>query len=55
MILWGNQDPLISLWQAERLHREIRGSRLEILDNCGHVPHEERPEDSAKLILDFLR
>ena len=55
MILWGKQDPLISLWQAERLHREIKGSRLEILNNCGHVPHEERPEDSAKLILDFLK
>src|SRR6266403_556000 len=35
LILWGRDDKIIPLNFAERLHKEIAGSRLEIIDNCG--------------------
>lgn len=54
LIIWGENDPLIHLWQAERLHKEIKDARLEVLRNCGHVPHEERPEDVARVLGDFI-
>ncbi len=54
LIIWGQNDPLIPRWQAERLHAEIKGSRLMIVQDCGHVPHEERPEEVAQILSDFI-
>src|SRR5437879_10153094 len=41
LILWGREDKLIPLNFAERFHKEITGSRLEVIDNCGHMTHIE--------------
>ncbi len=54
LIIWGKEDRVTGLEHAYRLNREIRGSRLEILDRCGHNPHEEYPETACRLILDFI-
>ncbi|MCX6134953.1 MAG: alpha/beta hydrolase [Ignavibacteriales bacterium] len=54
LILWGADDPAIPVEQARRLHQDIRSSRLVVISQCGHVPHEEAPEESLKAILDFL-
>ncbi len=55
LILWGADDPAIPVEQAHRLHRDIRSSRLAIIPNCGHNPHEEAPQESLKAILNFLK
>jgi len=55
LILWGADDSAIPVEQARRLHRDIRTSRLVIVPNCGHVPHEEMPEESLAAILSFLK
>ena len=39
---------------AERFLSAIPGSRLRVLDRCGHLPQEERPPETAAPILDFL-
>ncbi len=54
LIIWGKEDRVTKLGQAYRLSGEIRGSRLEILDECGHNPHEEYPEKTCRLLLDFI-
>jgi len=54
LIIWGKDDRIAELWQAHRLHAEIEGSRLELLDECGHNPHEEYPETTCSLILRFI-
>ena len=54
LILWGADDPAISVEHAYRLHKDIRNSRLAIIPDCGHNPHEEAPEESIKAILNFL-
>jgi 2-succinyl-6-hydroxy-2,4-cyclohexadiene-1-carboxylate synthase len=40
--------------RAEQIARGIPGARLEIIDNAGHTPHEERPAAFRHLALDFL-
>jgi 2-succinyl-6-hydroxy-2,4-cyclohexadiene-1-carboxylate synthase len=40
--------------RAEQVARGIPGSRLEIIDNAGHTPHEEQPAAFRRLALDFL-
>jgi pimeloyl-ACP methyl ester carboxylesterase len=54
LIVWGREDPLIDASRGVRLHREIPGSRLVVIDGCGHVPQEERPAETWAAIRDFL-
>jgi pimeloyl-ACP methyl ester carboxylesterase len=54
LLLWGENDIEIPLEDGERLHREIRGSRLIVFLNCGHLPHEEYPEAFTEIIADFV-
>jgi pimeloyl-ACP methyl ester carboxylesterase len=54
LVIWGREDPLINANCGVRLHRDIPGSRLVIIDGCGHVPQEERPAETWAPIADFL-
>jgi pimeloyl-ACP methyl ester carboxylesterase len=55
LIIWGANDPAIPLAQGKRLHQDILNSYLVIIPNCGHIPHEESPEESVNAILNFLQ
>jgi pimeloyl-ACP methyl ester carboxylesterase len=55
LLIWGAEDRNVRLSLGQRLHADISGSRLEILEKCGHNPHEERPEETFSPILSFLR
>ena len=54
LIIWGANDPAISLEHGQKLHQDIRNSKLVIIPNCGHIPHEESPEETVNAILNFL-
>src|SRR5262249_36380667 len=53
LLLWGENDREIPLRDAERLHTEISGSRLIVFLNCGHLPHEEYPEEFVEIVTGF--
>jgi pimeloyl-ACP methyl ester carboxylesterase len=55
LILWGERDRAVPVEFAHRLHKDIRGSQLEILPNAGHIPHEECPERVLAVLAPFLR
>ena len=55
LIIWGEQDALISAVYAEDFAAAIAGSRVEIIAGCGHVPQVEAHEQTTSLVLDFLR
>ncbi|MCG8551985.1 MAG: alpha/beta hydrolase [Desulfobacterales bacterium] len=54
LILWGKQDRYFSFGIARKLHRDIQGSKLVGIDNAGHFLQEEKPEQIASALLDFL-
>ena len=54
LIIWGREDPLIDASLGIRLHGDIPGSRLVIIESCGHVPQEERPAETFAAIAEFL-
>ena len=54
LIVWGDSDTWIEPENAERFHRDIAGSELVIIPECGHLPQEEKPEEFAISILDFM-
>lgn len=54
LILWGEKDAFFPPEQAERLHRDIRGSRLRIVPNGSHSIVEENADSVAGELLRFL-
>lgn len=54
LIIWGRDDKLIPLAIGHRFESEISNSRLVVLDNLGHLPHEEGPQKTAEIVIDFL-
>lgn len=55
LIITGDTDRLVPSWNAERLSWAIPGSTLEVIKNCGHLPHEERVEEFLLAVERFLQ
>ena len=55
-LIWGAGDPFFPLATAERLRRAIPGAedRVHVITGAGHFPQEDRPDEVARLIADFL-
>jgi pimeloyl-ACP methyl ester carboxylesterase len=54
LIIWGDDDALISSVYAKEFADRIVNSRIEIIKDCGHVPQVERLEAVAPLVTNFL-
>ena len=54
LIIWGREDGLLPLADAERFKKEIPNSQLIIFDQCGHVPQVEKAADFNAAVLKFL-
>jgi pimeloyl-ACP methyl ester carboxylesterase len=54
LILWGEGDRILGTKDAARFHDAIPQSKLVWVPDCGHVPHLEKPEFTAEMILDFV-
>jgi pimeloyl-ACP methyl ester carboxylesterase len=54
LIIWGADDALIPVGYAKEFGDAIRGSRVEILRDCGHIPQAEQLERTLTLVRRFL-
>lgn len=54
LIFWGREDRILRPHLAPRLHKDLRGSRLCMLSECGHMPNQERPDLAVPEVLRFL-
>jgi len=55
LIIWGRQDKIIPLKVGELLDRDIPNSTLKVIDECGHAPQEEKPDETIAVLLSFLK
>jgi pimeloyl-ACP methyl ester carboxylesterase len=55
LILCGEEDRLSPVKYSEFLHRRIRGSKMEVLPNAGHMVMMESPQVFNEKIGEFLR
>src|SRR6516162_2343262 len=55
LIVHGAEDRLIPVACAQRAHRLIPHSQLQIVAGCGHLPPVEQPESFNRIISSFLR
>jgi len=54
LVVWGQDDLWHPLSMAHEFGRRITKAQVVVLPECGHLPHEERPGDFNRLILEFL-
>ncbi len=55
LIIWGEEDEVVPLSVGKNFKRDIPGSELVILPECGHMPPEEEPGETTRLITAFLK
>ncbi len=54
LLVWGDRDLTVSLGSAMELKRKLHGSRLVVLEDCGHSVFEEKPEESNRIMSEWL-
>jgi pimeloyl-ACP methyl ester carboxylesterase len=55
LLLWGEHDQIMPIGAAHKLHAALLNSKLEIVPEAGHLPHQERPEAFASTLEAFWR
>lgn len=54
MIVWGRNDQLIPKRDAFRYAKMLPGARFELMEDTGHIPMFETPDEFNALIEDFI-
>jgi pimeloyl-ACP methyl ester carboxylesterase len=54
LIIWGTADKVIAPAYAREFADRISNTRVELIDDAGHLPHLEQPQEVAQLVSGFL-
>jgi pimeloyl-ACP methyl ester carboxylesterase len=54
LLVWGEEDNLVPVKDADEFERVIPNARKVIFDDTGHVPMLERPESFNDVVVDFF-
>lgn len=54
LLIWGRQDRFIPLAIGEKVASENPRLELAVIDECGHCPHDETPEQFLDVMLNWL-
>lgn len=54
LVVWGRQDQFVPVEHAEVAAKNLPNVRVQIYDNCGHLPMMEHSQSFNELLLEFL-
>jgi hypothetical protein len=54
MFVWGDEDPLVPLAFSRYVRDALPDARQVVLEECGHVPQVEHPQDTNAVVHDFI-
>ncbi|MDQ7822299.1 MAG: alpha/beta fold hydrolase [Candidatus Eremiobacteraeota bacterium] len=54
LLIVGEEDLLTPPRYAQRIHHAVQGSKLKVIEDCGHVPPIEKPLQFNEALLSFL-
>jgi pimeloyl-ACP methyl ester carboxylesterase len=54
LFVWGSHDPLIPPGFGRHVREWLPSAEQVVMEECGHVPQVERPEECNRLLLDFF-
>lgn len=53
LIVWGERDSIIPVAHGEAAHAAMPGSRFEVFEGAGHMPHDDAPKRFAEVLTRF--
>jgi pimeloyl-ACP methyl ester carboxylesterase len=53
LVVWGDRDPLLPLAYAEAWRDQLPKAELQVLENCGHLPHFEQEARFVEAVTEF--
>ena len=54
LVLWGRQDAIVPLECGELYNQALTNSKLAVIDQCGHSPQVEKPQEFLSQVNGFL-
>lgn len=54
LLVWGRNDTTVPFVHSEDLRAAIPQAEFHVVENCGHIPHYEKPEEFNPILLGFL-
>nr|MDP9480104.1 alpha/beta fold hydrolase [Actinomycetota bacterium] len=54
LVVWGTEDRVFPVWQGTGAAARLANGSLELVPNCGHLPHVEKPERFVSILGEFV-
>ena len=55
LVVWGRQDGILPVSEGEAAVERVDNVRLHVMDQAGHLPQIDKPEEFNATVLDFLK
>jgi pimeloyl-ACP methyl ester carboxylesterase len=55
LVIWGRRDPYLPVRYAERQREFFPQAQVRVLDDSGHWPHADDPDQVAQIVVPFLQ
>ncbi|MDX1959712.1 MAG: alpha/beta hydrolase [Leptospiraceae bacterium] len=54
LVIWGDSDRILHVSSTEVIQKKVKNSKVVIIKDCGHAPMLEKPEETAKILNEFI-
>ena len=54
LLIWGRNDITVPFEHSNDLRAVMPHAEFHVIEDCGHIPHYERPDEFNPILLDFL-
>jgi len=55
LLIWGQNDITVPLKHSDSLRAAIPNTEFNVIEDCGHLPHYEKPEQVNPILMEFLK
>lgn len=55
LLFWGRHDNTVPFKHSDVLRAALPNVQFHAIENCGHIPHYQKPDEVNPILLDFLR
>ena len=55
LLFWGRGDRTVPVQHSQLLRAAVPNLEFHVIENCGHLPHYEKPDQVNPILLEFLR
>ena len=55
LLFWGRNDTIVPIEHSLILCAALPNVQFQVIEDCGHIPHYEKPDEVNPILLEFLR